>query len=93
MNVKPHHPLTELQKLYRTESNARLARRIHGIYLADRNGQSVIGYCAADVGGKSGLKLRLRETAARFKAVLDVMISKNPKYLGAKEQMNYRIRE
>ena len=63
------------------------------IYLADRNGQSVIGYCAADVGGRSGLKLRLRETAARLKAVLDVMVSKNPKYLGDTEPINYRPRE
>ena len=36
MNVKPHHTLKELQKLYRTESNARLARRIHGVYLASK---------------------------------------------------------
>ena len=34
MNVKPHHTLQELQKLYRTENNAKLARRIHGVYLA-----------------------------------------------------------
>ena len=36
MNVNPHHTLKELQKLYRTENNARLARRIHGIYLASK---------------------------------------------------------
>ena len=34
MNVKPHHTPKELQKLYRTESNAKLARRIQGVYLA-----------------------------------------------------------
>jgi len=34
MNVKQHHTLKELQKLYRTEDNPRLARRIHGVYLA-----------------------------------------------------------
>ena len=34
MNVKPHHTVKELQKLYRTEKNARFARRIHGVYLA-----------------------------------------------------------
>ena len=34
MNVKPHHTQKELRKLYRTENNARLARRIHGVYLA-----------------------------------------------------------
>jgi transposase len=36
MNVKPHHTLKELQKCYRTENNARLARRIHGVYLASK---------------------------------------------------------
>ena len=34
MNVKPHHTVKELQKLYRAEKNARLARRIYGVYLA-----------------------------------------------------------
>ena len=31
MNVKTHHTLKELQKLYHTQDNARLARRIHGV--------------------------------------------------------------
>lgn len=60
------------------------------VYLASKNGQSVIGYCAADVGGSSGLKVRLRETLARAKAVVDVIISKNPKYLGKQEAVCYR---
>jgi transposase len=34
MDVKPHHSVKELQKLYRTQKHARLARRIHGVYLA-----------------------------------------------------------
>ncbi len=34
MNVTPHHTAKELQKLYGTEKNARLARRIHAVYLA-----------------------------------------------------------
>ena len=34
MNVKDHHTTKELQKLYRIEKNARLSRRIHGVYLA-----------------------------------------------------------
>ena len=36
MNVKPHHTLKELQELYGTEKNGRLARRIHGVYLASK---------------------------------------------------------
>jgi transposase len=34
MNVKAHHSTRKLQILYRTEKNAKLAQRIHGIYLA-----------------------------------------------------------
>jgi len=34
MNVKPHHTSNQLLKMYKTEPNPRLARRIHGVYLA-----------------------------------------------------------
>ena len=34
MNVVPHHTLNQLRTLYRRETNARLARRIQGVYLA-----------------------------------------------------------
>jgi len=36
MNVKSHHTTEELRLLYRTEKNARLALRIHGVYLASK---------------------------------------------------------
>ena len=34
MTVKPHNRLDQLRRLYRTQKNARLARRIQGVYLA-----------------------------------------------------------
>ena len=34
MNVKSHHSSDKLLKLYKTESNPKLARRIHAVYLA-----------------------------------------------------------
>jgi hypothetical protein len=34
MNLKDHHTTQELKALYRIEKDARLARRIHGVYLA-----------------------------------------------------------
>ena len=34
MTVEPHNTLNQLQRLYRTQTNARLARRIQGVYLA-----------------------------------------------------------
>lgn len=60
------------------------------IYLARQQGQSVIGYCAADVAGSSGMKIRLREVLARAKAVVDILISQPPKYLGKQEPVCYR---
>jgi len=36
MNVKPHYRPQQLQKLYRSETNARLVHRIHGVYLASK---------------------------------------------------------
>lgn len=36
MNVIAHHSLEQLQKLYHKEKNARLARRIQGVYLAEK---------------------------------------------------------
>lgn len=36
MNVEPHHTTKQLQKFYRTEKIARLAQRIHGVYLASK---------------------------------------------------------
>lgn len=61
------------------------------VYLASRHGQSVIGYAARDVGGATGLKIRLRETLARAKAVADVLTARRPKYLGPQETIGYRL--
>ena len=36
MNIKDHHTIQELQTLYRKEKDARLARRMHGVYLKAR---------------------------------------------------------
>ncbi|MCP4612694.1 MAG: helix-turn-helix domain-containing protein [Planctomycetes bacterium] len=36
MNVESHHTTVELRTLYRTETNAKLAQRIQGVYLASK---------------------------------------------------------
>ena len=60
------------------------------VYLASQKGQSVIGYCAADVGGGSGVRVRVRETLARAAAILDVLRSKRSRFLGRREEIQYR---
>ena len=60
------------------------------IYLATNKQQEVIGYCANDVNGAAGIKIRIRETLARTKAFLDILTSKSPKFLGPIEEVSYR---
>ena len=50
MNVKTHHTSNQLLKMYKAESNPRLARRIHGVYLANKGHtcpeiMQIIGAC------------------------------------------------
>ena len=61
------------------------------IYLAKQHGQNVIGWCARDVKGYFGIKSRLREILARNKAAFDVLIHKQPMYLGKRESVTYKI--
>ncbi len=63
------------------------------IYLAQKQGQEVIGYCAEDVPGASGMKIRMREVLARAKAVVDIVFGKSPKFLGKQETVCYRDSE
>ena len=61
------------------------------IYLAEKKGQKIIGYCAKDVSDPAGIKSILREYLAKPKALLDIIFGKKPKFLGQKENINYRV--
>lgn len=52
------------------------------IYLAENNGISAVGYNAKNLNGKNGLKTKFREYFARTKAIIDVILDVEPKYLG-----------
>jgi SanA protein len=53
------------------------------MFISDRYSHDSIAYTADDVGGYWGVKLRIREIFARFKAVLDIYIlNKQPRFLG-----------
>jgi SanA protein len=54
------------------------------IYLAKEHGLNAIGFNAKDVGGRSGLKVKLREYLARTKAYLDILFQTEPKFYGKK---------
>lgn len=65
--------LTVISQLFHNE---------RAIYIAESFGMSVIGFNAADVGGERGEAVLMREWLARVNAWLDVLISKDPHFLG-----------
>lgn len=59
------------------------ARR--AVFLARGFGADAYGYAAPDVNGRYSVKTTIREQFAKFKAVLDVIIRRKPRFLGKKE--------
>lgn len=81
------------EQVFGLENYTIVSQRFHcsrAIYLAGRQGQDVIGYCAADVAGARAVKVRTREVLARAKAIVDILTAKTPKYLGQQETVNGR---
>ncbi len=54
------------------------------IFIANHEKIQAIGFNAKDVGTKYGFKTRLREKLARVKMMIDLILGKNPKFLGDK---------
>ncbi len=52
------------------------------IFIANAKGIKAVGYNAKDVTGRYGLKVQLRERLARVKVLLDLLLGKQPKFLG-----------
>ncbi len=54
------------------------------IYIGEYYGMNIIGFNAKDVNNNFGLKTKIREKLARVKMIIDLLIGKEPKYLGDK---------
>lgn len=55
------------------------------LFIAHAHGINAQGFIARDVQRSSGMKTRVREFFARVKVFIDLLIEKEPKYLGEKE--------
>lgn len=53
------------------------------IFIGKCNKMDVIGYNAKDLQGKNGLKTKVREKFARNKLFIDILVNKQPRYLGS----------
>jgi SanA protein len=73
-------------KVFQLDGFVAVSQEFHclrAVYLAREAGLDAVGYCAQDVGGATGAKIRLREVAARLMAVVDMrVLNKQPKFLG-----------
>ena len=79
--------ILRLKEIFGQDSVTIISQQFHNeraIYIASKERINAIGFNAADVNGKQGLKTRLREKLARVKVFLDFWFGKKPKYLGSK---------
>ncbi len=76
------------KKVFGQEKVTVISQRFHNqraIYIAHQKGLEAVGYNAQDISFSSGLKVQLREKAARVKVFLDLYIlHTQPKFLGKK---------
>ena len=54
------------------------------IAIANAKGMNAVGFNAKNVGGRSGFKIKVREVLARVAMCIDLVIGKQPKFLGKK---------
>jgi len=73
------------KEIFGLDSVTVISQKFHNeraIFLAQKKELMAIGYNAQDVHGKSGLKIQFREYLARVKALIDVLLNKEPKFYG-----------
>ncbi|MDJ0844725.1 MAG: ElyC/SanA/YdcF family protein [Crocosphaera sp.] len=87
--------IVRAKEVFGLESYTIVSQTFHcqrALYIAQAKGQNPIAFAASDIQTVAGLKTRLREVLARFKAFLDCKILKtHPKFLGTPETINYRL--
>ena len=73
--------------IFGQESITIISQKFHNeraIYLAENFNIKAIAFNAKDVSNRYGRSTKIREYFARTKAVLDIIINKQPKFLGEK---------
>ena len=77
--------MVRAKEVFQQESITIISQRFHNeraIYLAEHAGLKAVALDAKDVPGHHGLKVRLREYLARVKMFIDLLIGKQPHFLG-----------
>jgi SanA protein len=82
--------VVRLKEIFGQDSAIVISQRFHNeraIYLADNYGVALTGYNAPDVSKRYGRWMKVRETLARTKAMLDLWLGTEPKFLGEMVQI------
>lgn len=80
------------RKIFGVTSAVFVSQEFHNqraIFLSRFKGIDALGFNAKDVSKNYGLRTQIREYFARSKAILDIFLFKNPKYLGKKEIIDF----
>lgn len=79
------------QKVFGLSKCTIISQRFHNqraLFIARYYGLDALGFCAADVPLRYGLRIQIREALARIKAVLDLYIFHiSPKFLGERQKI------
>lgn len=73
------------KEVFGQDSICFISQKFHNeraLYIASQKGIVAIGFNAKDVNLKYGIRVRIRETFARAKVMLDTWFGKSPKFLG-----------
>ncbi len=74
-------------KIFGQKSITVISQQFHNeraIFLAEKKGIKAVGFNAKSVSKRYGIKVLIRERFARVKMMLDLLIDKQPKFLGKK---------
>ncbi|WP_339609074.1 ElyC/SanA/YdcF family protein [uncultured Planktosalinus sp.] len=77
--------MVRAKEIFGQESITVVSQQFHNeraVYIAEKRGVKAIGYNAKDVNLRTGFKVKLREYFARVKVFSDLLISKQPHFLG-----------
>jgi len=84
---RTYDSVVRCKKVFQQEKFTVISQQFHNeraIFIAKIKGLDAIGYNAKDVGVKFGMKTKIRERFARVKMMIDLLIGKEPKFLGEK---------
>jgi SanA protein len=79
--------IVRLKEIFSQDSVTIISQQFHNeraLYMATKEGITAIGFNAADVSAKQGIRVQLREKLARVKVFVDYWMGKKPKFLGNK---------